>query len=227
MGLFPPLLVATDSVAAVFLTAPMLAIYLWKSWGRFQELTRVARQLRMEELFLQQNLNQVQLRQCLQHRDHLWSSSLVLQGLRGVLSHPLPHLLTPDERAERLRIYFHRVLFTLRPASLHAEWLLPPVACTTAVLVAGAGHLTDASVLFPISAALSVCFVSLVTAQIVLVRLFRREFTAAELALGDWTQEAKLSNVMLDRRKLYAHTLLYEAQPWFHTHPTRTSLPSD
>lgn len=217
LGLFPPLLVAAHSITSTVIAVPILSVYVWRSMLRIRSLSQLRRQLRLEELFVRQDLNLVQLRHCLQNPVHLWSSSLVLEGLRGVFSHPLPRLLTPSERSERLSIYFRRTLHTLRPASLHPEWLLPLGACGAVVLGANMESLKGASVLLPVSIVLLVSFVALIAAQVAVVRVIRRGLASAEQALGDWTQEARLSNVLFDRRKLYAHTLLYEARPWFHT----------
>lgn len=215
LGLFPLLLTAFRSYV-VLLVPPLAGLYAWRWMLRFKTLTRTLRQLRLEKAFLAQNLNVVQLRQCLQRQDHIWSQSLILEGLRGVFSHPLPRLLTPEERANRLQIYFRRVFEPVRPSRLNAEWLIPPAGFALGLLSTGTDALRFPALL-QLATAFLTTFVILVVLQISSLQHLRRGYDNLVQALGAWTQDAKLSGVMLDRRKLYAHSLLYEAQPWFHS----------
>lgn len=214
--LFPLAMAATRSYVAALLVLPLAGLYAWRWIRRFKELMHRLRQLRLEERFLSQNLDLLQLRQCLQRRDHLWTQSLILEGLRGVLAHPLPRLLMPEERAYRLRIYFRRSLAGIRPAVLNAEWILPMAGVVIGLPRAESNLIYLSPLLLQLAVAFLTLFLVLVVLQFSSLRYLRKTYDKLELALADWTQEAKLSNVMFDRRKLYAHTLLYEAQPWFH-----------
>lgn len=215
LGLFPVLPAAFRSYTGTILVLPIAGLYAWRWMLRFKTLTRTLEQLRIDEIFLAQNLNIVQLRQCLQRQDHIWSRSLVLEGLRGVLAHPLPRLLMPEERAERLRIYFRRVFAPVRPSRLHMEWVLPPAGFVLCLVSAGASALQH-PVSLQIAVVLLATFMTLVVLQISSLQRIRVGYDSLERSLADWTLNARLSSVMLDRHKLYAHSLLYEAQPWFH-----------
>lgn len=209
--------------AAALLVGLLLAAYGGRKLHRLVHARRSAQQLRLEEEFLRHGPPEAHLRQCLAQADHLWASSLILQGLRRILARPLPHLLTPEAKRQRLARSYGRAFESLRPPTFGPDLLL--LIGAAAAWEMSAPPDTAARPLLDPALAVACAALTLELVQAALSLRMRRLFEAFAEALGAWTLQEAFEEKLRTPEKPYVHRLLYEASPWF-TSPPRRSPPA-
>ena len=170
------------------------------------------RHSKLEERFVEHAPSEDPLRRTLRHRSHLWQRSYLMQGLRTLLTRPLPSRITRAEKEAYLRERFGQSFQPLRPGRLHLDGLLLVAA---AVLWGALLPLEGTLLALIIGAALFILGgANEVLQQNEQVRL-RGDFDDLTAALSAWTLDNGLDITLRHQsQEPYAHSIEYYSPPW-------------
>ena len=221
-GLSSLLFYPSYSAQRAMMLGPLLLVYVLRKGYLWQRSRQAVRQLRLEEQFLRQGLEPAQLRQCLYGYDHLWSRSLTLQGLQSILASPLPRLLLPQEKKNRILTQYHRVLLPLRLPVLNVDLTLYLLFFGIWLFLVGPQNLS----LLPTAAALLMLVAE--GMQALFQSRLHTAFDHAEQSLCHWTLAHRFDDMLSTmRNQLYIHRSLYQVRPWFTTGPSPVASRAD
>lgn len=183
----------------------LILVFLQRKVRLFLWARRVIKQLRLEEQFVCHELAPTHVRPCLNRWEHLWASSLTLQGLKRILSHPLNE---PNEQASA----FHQAFDWVHPSRIPYD-LVSFVALLFFWLWATPGLVF-----------IGIPLLSLVGCAFLLVLLGCEVFNSVLIADLKWGIEAFISqlrewylskrfedSLQLSPSVKYQHTLVYRA----------------
>lgn len=175
-------------------------------WGR-----QTLRQLRLEEQFICHGPTPERVVTCLRRRNHLWTSSLVLRGLRSLFNHPPRHALFYQEKQERFRQTYSRAFGSLTPSRLADLLWFTALLFLWIWAVPETLFQTPSLALLLSSAVLTVTLTAEVI-QAVLYAELRWGFAHLASMLSDWMLIHHFEESLLHRPpKPYRHTLIYNA----------------
>ncbi len=204
LGLLFPLVLASGGWALAGALLVWGAYFGRKAYGAAHTL-RATRQIRLERRFVQQPFGREALRRCLRQEDHLWSSSLVLGGLRRLDAYPLGQALPASARVAGTQQRFRQALRPLQPPAWGLDAGAALLLAATAVGLGAARSALGAGAL-----------VALLVAEGMAAALrepLRRQWRRLVRALGAWARAA--GGAAAPPPRAYHHTLLYYARPWF------------
>lgn len=191
----------------------LILVYAAAKVVQFVRMDRTLKQLRLEDRFFRQHLDESMLLDCLRRSEHLWDDSHTLRGLRGVQTLSLPRLLSKDEKRGLVQRKYHAVFRSLIPSRIAPEVFIPAFGFGVVVMGAvGGGTLVATMFIVSIAAALVMELV-----RIYRVLVVRGRFQSFERALSTWTL-TRASLFKPDARSAkrpYRHQLLYRTEPVF------------
>jgi hypothetical protein len=193
------------------LAAVGILAYGGLKYQRYHQAHQALKQLRLEERFFRQHLDEETLRDCMRRSEHLWDESHTLRALRGSQSMMLPKLLSREEKVRLVQDKFHATFRNLIPSRVHPEVFAPILAAFAAISARG-----DApglgTTMFLVGAVAAILMEAGYTHR---VQRLRSRFKSYERALSIWTLAHDFIFKTTSPARGYRHTLLYRTQPVF------------
>lgn len=176
---------------------------------RYSHAHQALKQLRLEERFFRQHLDERTLQDCMRRSEHLWDESHTLRALRGSQSMMMPLLLSREEKVRLVQDKFHATFRNLIPSRVNPEVIAPIVAAVVAVATrSDAPGLS--TTMFLVGAVAAVILEGAYTER---VHRLRARFLSYERALSIWTLAHDSLFRTTSPARGYRHTLLYRTQP--------------
>jgi hypothetical protein len=186
--------------------------YAFAKVHRFRTADGALKQMRFEERFFRQHLDEQTLRDCLARSEHLWDDSHTLRGLRGVQTVALPMLLSREERIRLIQRKFHAAFLKLVPSRIEPEVTIPAAAFGYLLFAEQlGGSLWTTMFLIAVLAALL-----MEAAKFGLASRVRRQLASFERALSVWAlAQEHLFRKEPSAPRPYRHHLYYRSEPVF------------
>jgi hypothetical protein len=189
----------------------LILAYAGTKVHRYTILEKTLSQMRLEERFFRQHLDEETLSSCMDRSEHLWDDSHTLRGLRAVRSLPVPSLISREEKVKLVQRKYHNAFRALIPSRIAPEAVVPALAL--AIIIFG---LHEATMWASMLVTGVIAALLLEGTRFHRVLRLRRRFDSFERALSAWT----LGQTFLFRtddvpHRPYRHRLLYRSEPVF------------
>lgn len=212
-GLVPLALYAPRTDGWRYLILSFVCLYAGRKVMQLLGARAALKQISMEEHFLKYGSSGRRVQKCVEHEDHLWKKSRVVDALKRISTNRLPTTLMIDEKRTRIYRRFRHAFRFMLPRFVVVDMGL--VAAIVVGLVAAPILTVDlGAVMFQSG------FLALAVAGAVEISRWAVNRQLAETldrwfnALSEWTIREGFERLHLQAGP-YSHRLLYFTQPWF------------